>query len=49
MNLLQSGKGGRARDWFVALIPFRNRDDADSIDDPNPTTEPATAPLSTEG
>jgi sulfate transport system permease protein len=53
MNVLQSGKGTRARDWFVALIPFRRNEDADSIDAPDddltPTSEPAAAPLTTEG
>jgi sulfate/thiosulfate transport system permease protein len=53
MNLLQSGKGARARDWFVALIPFRNRDDPDTSDDPTddltPIEEPVAAPMRTEG
>jgi sulfate transport system permease protein len=49
MNVLQSGKGARFRDWFGALIPFRRDPDAESPDDATPTPEPTAAHLSTEG
>src|SRR4051794_4142732 len=48
MNVLQSGRGARFRDWFGALTPFRRNDDP-TDDDLSPSSEPLAAPLSTEG
>jgi sulfate transport system permease protein len=42
MNMLQSGRSARVRDWFTALIPFRDRGEDE-------LPEPVEAPLNTEG
>jgi len=42
MNMLQSGRGARVRDWFTALIPFRSRGEDE-------LPEPVSAPPTMEG